>query len=132
MALARLGFQLPDFTRIVWSSPRARDIWQPRLDRMRTAWAEVERLAVIRGIQRVAMQMVSSTGLSGLEDDLVRTGIYAVPLQKCATGQTFTSTIQEAAECSQFLYWTAIGRAEAVKATKAAFEANDQEALCRL
>jgi len=99
---------------------------------MRVAWTRVERLAVIQGIQSISMQMISALDLGPLEDELGRSGICAATLQKCASGQTFTSTMRVAAEGSPFLYWTAIGRPDAVSAAKAAFEANDQETICRL
>ncbi|MDB5598981.1 MAG: aslB [Xanthobacteraceae bacterium] len=46
---------MPDFTRVSWIDDRARDVWQPRLARIATAWAEVEWLSVPAGLRACAI-----------------------------------------------------------------------------
>lgn len=44
-----------DFTRIIWSSEKARSIWEPRIHRAATEWLEVEIRSVKEGLRRNAL-----------------------------------------------------------------------------
>ena len=57
--IQRLDFTLPDFTRLAWVSDHAKEVWQPRLSRITTAWLEIEWRAVLAGVRRCALTMVS-------------------------------------------------------------------------
>src|SRR5262245_63262431 len=62
-AMERLPFVLPDFTRMMWVSDRARDVWAPRLQRITRAWLEIEWRAVVAGVRRCAIRIVSPVGV---------------------------------------------------------------------
>jgi len=54
MAVRRLPFTLPDFTRCAWVSDAARDVWARRLRMVSDAWREVQWLSVAAGVRRAA------------------------------------------------------------------------------
>jgi hypothetical protein len=50
-AFQRLSFTLPDFTRYCWVDEATRREWEPRLERISRAWAEIEYLSVVSRIR---------------------------------------------------------------------------------
>ena len=44
------------FVRVAWTSDKAREVWEPRMARIRTAWLETERASVADGIRPCAVQ----------------------------------------------------------------------------
>ncbi len=60
----RLPFALPNFTRHSWVSDQARQIWEPRLNRICTAWPNVEWLSIIDGVRPCALVGLSPQVLS--------------------------------------------------------------------
>ena len=55
----RLPFSLPEFTRIVWASERARETWEPKIQAIGTVWPIVERLTVTAGIRPGVLQSIA-------------------------------------------------------------------------
>jgi SAM-dependent methyltransferase len=64
VALDRLPFVLPDFTRHSWVGDRARRTWEPRLNRIRNAWPHVEWLSVVAKVRACALVGLSQSVLS--------------------------------------------------------------------
>ncbi len=60
----RLPFVLPDFARHSWVGERARIIWEPRIERICQAWADVEWLSVFEGVRDCALVGLSEEGIS--------------------------------------------------------------------
>ena len=63
-AIERLPFVLPDFTRHSWVGERARIVWEPRIQRICDAWADVEWLSVSEGVRQCALVGLSQEGIS--------------------------------------------------------------------
>ena len=63
-AIERLPFVLPDFTRHSWVGERARIVWEPRIQRICEAWADVEWLSVSEGVRQCALVGLSQEGIS--------------------------------------------------------------------
>jgi SAM-dependent methyltransferase len=60
----RLPFVLPDFTRHSWVSDSARLTWEPRLERIRRAWLDVEWLSIVDEVRGCALLGVPQDALS--------------------------------------------------------------------
>jgi prolyl 4-hydroxylase len=60
----RLGFVLPDFTRYSWVGDQARRTWEPRMDRIRTAWPNIEWLSIVAKVRSCALVGLSPDVLS--------------------------------------------------------------------
>lgn len=63
----RLDFVLPEFTRIIWVSEEARDIWQPRIANVNSAWPQIELGTVTAGLRRGALQTIAPDRLMDLQ-----------------------------------------------------------------
>lgn len=66
-AVDRLAFTLPDFTRHSWVGDKARSTWQPRLERIRRAWTDIEWLSIVDEVRPCA--------LVGLQPEVLSTTI---------------------------------------------------------
>ena len=42
---------LPSFRRLAWSSVKAKEVWEPRITRVVTAWYDIEWLSIVSGIR---------------------------------------------------------------------------------
>jgi uncharacterized protein len=99
----RLGFELYPFTRVAWTSDKARTVWAGRLELLRTVTAELEWRSVVAGFRPCAI-----VADADLPADLETHGLERVPL---SAGRVL------------------IGRPEAVAAFQAAQAARDAVAI---
>lgn len=60
--MVKLDFRVPEFTRVAWVSPIAREVWEPRIHAISEAWLDLEiesvkinlrRAALVFGLERV-------------------------------------------------------------------------------
>jgi len=61
--MERLDFSLPEFTRIIWSSEHAKQVWEHRLQAIGRAWNHIERTSVVHGVRRGGLQSVAPDDL---------------------------------------------------------------------
>lgn len=78
--LDRLPFQLPDFTRIAWTSDKARIVWGPRIEQISRAWHEIEWRSVADGVRPCALTRLSETELASKMRDWAAAGLTHVIL----------------------------------------------------
>lgn len=81
----RLNFELPEFFRIIWASPTAREVWEPRIQRIASAWIELERLAVVEGIKPGTLQSCSPDKLVDLSRWAAKHGLVCIPIHQQLT-----------------------------------------------
>ena len=55
----RLNFSLPEFTRIIWASEKARFTWKPRVEMINAAWPIIERMTVVNGLRSGGLQSIT-------------------------------------------------------------------------
>src|SRR5947209_2501636 len=79
--MERLDFTLPEFTRLSWVSDVAREVWEPRLQRIAKAWLEVEWLSVVAGLRSCGVTMVSPEDLIVRSGEWLKRGLTALPLE---------------------------------------------------
>jgi SAM-dependent methyltransferase len=130
--MERLPFVLPDFTRIMWVSDRAREIWAPRIQRITRAWLEIEWRAVVAGVRACAITSVTAEGLVADAARWVDHGLAALPLDMQGTGTTYASTPVALAPGQPFAFRTVVGRLDDLQAFRRAWKATDENALGRL
>ena len=80
----RLPFTLPDFTRHSWVDDAARQTWEPRLDRIRLAWADIEWLSIRDGVRACALVGLSQSALEASIPRWYACGLSAVGLSLSA------------------------------------------------
>src|SRR5512145_2605229 len=92
-AMERLDFVLPDFTRVSWVADRAKEVWQPRLQRISRAWLEIEWRSVVAGIRPCGATMVSPEDLVERAGTWLEHGLACLPLEaQAAEGFSYVST----------------------------------------
>ncbi len=77
----RLGFELPEFTRTMWVSDRAREVWDARLHRVRNAWVEMEWLAVAAGVRRCCITFATPEDFLAKGPKWAKLGLNALPVE---------------------------------------------------
>jgi uncharacterized protein len=112
----RLDFTLPDFTRVAWVSNRARDVWAPRLIRLRDLWPEIEVLSVTAGIRPCALLQLTAEQRAAGSERWMTQGLQALSL---ADGPDVASPV-------------VFGRPPDVTAFTAAWQQGDHEAMGQL
>ncbi|MCX8008246.1 MAG: DUF483 domain-containing protein [Patescibacteria group bacterium] len=57
--MKRLNFVLPDWTRVIWSSARAKEVWEPRIQKISNAFLEIEKQLVFSGKKMSTLSFIS-------------------------------------------------------------------------
>ena len=128
--MQRLDFTLPDFTRFMWVSDQARDVWHPRLERVTNAWLEIEWRAVLAGVRSCAVTMASPEDFLAQAPRWAEEGLSALPVEMVGlTGQPYSATSTTAQPGEPFLFRLVIGRPSDLADFKRAWDVADQEAI---
>jgi 2-polyprenyl-3-methyl-5-hydroxy-6-metoxy-1,4-benzoquinol methylase len=127
--MQRLPFVLPDFTRLMWVSDRAREVWAPRLQRITRAWLEIEWRAVVAGLRRCAITSVSPDGLVSDAARWLDHGLAALPLEMQGAGTSYANTAVALEAGRPFAFRTVIGRLDDLQAFRAAWKSSDETTL---
>ena len=56
--MERLEFRLHDFTRTLWVSDSAKEVWQPRISRIMDSLQDIAWRAVVAGIQPCTILLI--------------------------------------------------------------------------
>jgi SAM-dependent methyltransferase len=130
--MERLPFVLSDFTRFMWVSDRAREVWAPRLQRITRAWLEIEWRAVVAGVRPCAITSVSPNGLVSDAARWIDHGLAALPLEMQGIGTTYANTAIAVEPGRPFAFRTVVGRLDDLQAFRAAWKVSDEATLGRL
>ena len=87
----RLNFSLPEFTRIVWASDKAKELWKPRIDAINAAWPRIERATVSSQMRLGGLQNVSPDGLLQLQEWCFDNDLYYSVLVREGTSGTYSN-----------------------------------------
>lgn len=71
---------LPEWTRTIWASQTAKEVWEPRVARIGALTNALELLTVVAGNRRAAWIFVGSGELEARQAKLVERGLNAIPL----------------------------------------------------
>ena len=78
--------KLPEWTRTIWASESAKNLWEPRIQRIGALLTELELLTVEMGFRRAAWTFVTPNELADKTIALAARGLTLFPLQR--TGQS--------------------------------------------
>ena len=78
----RLPHTLHDFTRRIWTGGAARDVWAPRIQKITTAWAEMERWSVVEGQRLAALTSITPEALPAAAAWAAHYGVLLLPLSR--------------------------------------------------
>lgn len=130
--IQRLDFRLPEFTRYAWVSDRAREVWEPRVQRVIAGLQEVEWRSIALGLRACALRAVSPEQLTSLSAMLASHNLKIEPLQVIAVSENYSASMQTPAEGQPFGYWSVLGRQDDIQQFKHAYETNDQSMIGHL
>jgi 2-polyprenyl-3-methyl-5-hydroxy-6-metoxy-1,4-benzoquinol methylase len=125
--MERLAFTLPDFTRVLWASDTARDVWAPRLGRITKAWLDIEWRTVAAGVRPCGVTVASPEGFLELAATWAESGLGGLPVEIQGTsGSSYASTAVPVEAGKPFVFRFVVGRPPDVLAFKRAWDAADQ------
>lgn len=128
----RLGFRLPDFTRLSWVSDPARGVWEPRIQRIGAAWSAIEWHSILAGLRRCALASASPNELVTLAGDLAAHGLAALPVDVHGAPAGYASSTLEPKHGQPFVYRVAMGEPGQIATLKQAMEAGDDRTIGRM
>ncbi|HEU4925683.1 MAG TPA: class I SAM-dependent methyltransferase [Vicinamibacterales bacterium] len=128
----RLAHVLPDFTRISWVNDRAREVWEPRISRIGSAWAQIEWRSVEAGIRRCALTSVPSEQLVARSMEWAARGLSMMPVAMSGTSPGYASTSIAPRVGEPFEYRVAIGALADVAELKRAIDGGGDGTMGRL
>ncbi len=130
VAPERLPFSLPDFTRLSWASERARDVWQPRIERITKAWLEIEWRAAAANVRACAVRPMWLRDLVAEAPVWAEAGLGALPLALEGAGDSDYSAVSESLRVDgPFRVRVVIGAIEDLAAFKRAWDDADQHRI---
>ncbi len=130
--MTRLDFVLPPFTRVIWVTEMARDIWEARLSQIVAAWIEVEWRSVGEGLRQCASVEVPLGSFGQFAMDCEKCGLIARALEinLFEPGGIFGKG--DPLHAAEPRLEVLVGRREVVEAGENAWRSGDESALGRL
>lgn len=127
----RLDFtrSLPDFTRLIWNSPEAQELWAPRVSLASRAFQEIERLSVVEGVRPSALVSVQDWELSAAAAWAAERGLAFVPLQTTAASRSYATTMEAPQAGQPVSFRCAITRPDLAKEWVRAWKERDDRAI---
>ena len=130
--MERLHFELPEFTRLSWVSARARTTWEPRVDRIRQAWLEIEWQAVAAGVRRCAVTMASPEEFLRRGSRWAQLGLNALPVEMQGVAHAYVNRSVPYEAGKPFLFRFVLGKPADTAEFARVWEVQDQAAIGRL
>jgi hypothetical protein len=128
--MERLPFELPEFTRLMWVTDRAREVWEPRLQRIRQAWLEMEWLAVAEGVRGCCVTFATPEVFLTRGAQWANLGLNALPLALQAVSAYSYSNRSQAYEPGKpYVFRFVLGKPADVVAFRSAYQTDDQRAI---
>lgn len=114
--VTRLNFDMPAFTRTIWANQIARDVWNPRIQRISQAWQVIEREAVLAEIKAACLQVLSPEELISVSKWAVVHGLVCLPLEMGGVSSSYASRHVPLVKGEDFTYRVVIASLEKANA----------------
>ena len=114
---------MPSFSRKMWVSDQAREIWMKKFVQFAECWRQIEWLTVANGIRSCALFFISQQELAGLALVLRKLGLKTVVV---------SAHIQADQRQNSLCFRTVAGRAKDLRAFCKAWKLGDDETMGRL
>ena len=85
--MRRLDFRLPEWTRIGWTSQKARDVWEPRMRAISNAFLDIEVESVAQGLRSAVRRIVRPDQLPEVANAMARKGLSMLPMRQVEMGR---------------------------------------------
>lgn len=92
--MKRLPFVLDDFTRIIWNSDHARDVWQSRIDAVSNVYSKIELESVLLDYRKAYLTSLTHIDFINkqIEYSRIAKNISLIPLAKVKSGSSYKNT----------------------------------------
>lgn len=130
--MIRLDFVLPEWTRVVWNSLNAQNVWESRINRISAAFSDIERKTVLQGIKPSCLTSMDPQELSELVMKLAGTDYAVVPLSKHNKSNSYQSSSFGYTPGVPFDYRVVITRNEMISEWKEVWAAGDDRKIGKL
>lgn len=131
--MTRLNFALPDFTRLTWVSEQARELWEPRVRRIASAWAEIEWKSIVTGLRKCAVVMKTPEEFLAYGPEWAAHGLNAMPLEMQGISKYgYANTSVQTTPGEPFVFRIVIGSPKDVAMCKRAFDCGDDTEIGEL
>lgn len=128
--MKRLDFLLPDFVRVSWNGDPIRTVWEPRIQRVRKAWMEIEWLSILSGVRRCCVAIASPQHFLEQAARWTENGLSSLPMEmQGLSNATYTSTRINPEFGKPFVFRIVVGKTEDVALFKKAYEAGDENQI---
>jgi hypothetical protein len=128
-----LDFSLPEFTRLSWVSDRAREVWQPRLHRITTAWLEIEWLSVAAEIRACGLTLATPEVFLANAGKWAMRGLSALPVELLGASESCAGNgAAQALPSGPPVFRLVIGTPANVADFKNAWDNSNQEVIGKL
>jgi hypothetical protein len=121
--------ELPDFTRVLWASARARDVWEPRIARITAAWDQIERWSVVDDARPSALQSLAPEGLPTLVHWAAAHRLIVLPLDRVGAGVTYSASSSAVVAGQPWTYRLAVTKPNLAGAWSRAWVDRDDDAI---
>ena len=129
----RLDFVLPDFTRLAWVSDPAREVWEPRLQRIIEAWMQIEWLSSAAGVRACGIVMATPEQFLKQAPIWAEHALSPMPLQMLGISrQSYSATTVAVVPGEPFAFRFVLGSPSDVASFKRAWDAADQREIGQL
>lgn len=129
----RLAFQLPDFTRIAWTSDATRKVWEPRIERIGRAWYELGWQSVALGMRACFVASLSADDYLRESARWIERGLVSIPLRlygRC--DQSYSTTPEPPKPGEPVGFRVAVGNPAALKEYQRAWSLRDHDKMGEL
>jgi hypothetical protein len=130
--MERLGYRLPDFTRVSWTSEDARSVWQPRLAAIREAWKRIECLSVLEGIRPRAIVSLTPEELATWPRRFYPKDLLFIPLQVQGAPDHYSSTVAMPTTSRRISFRVAVSHRGRMADFLGAWDADAQDRIAEL
>lgn len=103
-------FHMPSFTRLIWVSSRAKELWSPRLKRASKAFLVLERLSVVQGLRKVFATYFHPEDFPDEAKEFARFGLMILPLRLARSCNGFSHCHLPLDSTKPWTYWCVVAR----------------------
>jgi len=96
--MKRLDTVLPEWTRVMWASERAIEVWKPRVQAIVDAWSEIEKWSVVDGVRPSCLLSIGPNDLPELTCWAVDHQLVAIPLSRVGGTALYSATSEPPGE----------------------------------
>lgn len=125
-AIKRLNFRLKDFTRSVWVSNQAGEVWYPRINQVLKYLREIELYSIAEGIRKCTIKLIDSEDISNIVTKFASYGLQVDLLKEVISNNINPSEEQP------LKYWAVIGTDENNQVFKSAYQNGEQDTMSLL